>query len=157
MKKQANQRFLQQRSSRGICVFLQEEEQKALRFLEQRRGAEGGDCLRFAVWRRTLASAFGWLEGGERERSFHREEAGENSVFRPAFSASSSTAQQQRFQQFPAAVSDLRFLQQQQTAVQICVFLQQQPAAAFPAFCSSLQQRFQPAAAISAPQQRVQQ
>ena len=120
-KQQANQRFLQQRSSRSICVFLQEEEQKALRFLEQRRGAEGGDCLRFAVWRRTLGSAFGWLEGGERERSFHREEAGEISVFRPAFSASSSSAQQQCFQQFSAAVADLRFLQQQQTAVRICV------------------------------------
>ena len=128
-----------------------------MRFLEQRRGAVGGDCLRFAVWRRNLLLRFGWLEGGERERSFHREEAGENSVFRPAFSASSSTAQQQRFQQYPAAVTNLRFSAAADTAVQVCVFLQQQPAAAFPAFCSSLQQRFQPAAAILAPQQRVQQ
>ena len=105
-----------------------------MRFLEQRRGAEGGDCLRFAVWRRTLASAFGWLEGGERERSFHREEAGEISVFRPAFSASSSSAQQQRSQQIPAA-ADQRFSACTEAAAETAVSDLRFPAAAA---CSSV-------------------
>ena len=53
--------------------------------------------MRLLIGEGDFASAFCWLEGGEREQGFHREEVGEISVFRPAFSASSSAAQQQRF------------------------------------------------------------